>query len=103
MAVYIAKKCFAITTSSGSVMFAEGQAVPENIAKAYPHNIVGLAKEEKRVQHNPNLKEKLSEKEIAKMSEDTLRQWIAQFHPANMPAGEVKKEELVEVVKNLNS
>lgn len=98
---YTAKKGFAITGAGGSVIFVEGQAVPEEIAKAYPQFIDGLAEVKKAVPHNPNLKAKPSKKEIAKMSEDDMRQWIQQFHPSSLPDGGAKKDELAEIIVSL--
>lgn len=102
MAKFIANKPFAIVSAGGSTMFVEGQEVPEAIAKAYPHNIVGLAEPVKPQEYNPNLKAKLSKKEIAKMDEATMRQWLKQFHPGSLPAEDVKKDELAEIIQNIN-
>ena len=103
MAKFYAHKPFAIVTATGSTLFMEGQEVPEHIAKAYPQHIKGLRQAEKPIVHNPNLKEKLTKKDIAKMDEDTLKQWIMQFHPGDMPAEGAKKDELAEVVISLNA
>jgi hypothetical protein len=99
--VYTALRNFAIVSGNGAMVYLEGQTVPEAIAKQYPMHIVGLAKEEKPVAHNPNLKAKPSRKEIAKMSEDDLKQWITQFHPGSAPVGDVNKAGLVEIVVGL--
>lgn len=103
MAKFIAYKPFAIVTATGSTVFMEGQEVPEHIAKAYPQHIHGLRQAEKPIAHNPNLKEKLTKKDISKMDELELKQWIMQFHPGDMPAEGAKKDELVELVTNLNA
>lgn len=102
MARYIARKPFAILTMGGSTMFVEGQEVPEAIAKAYPHNIVGMAEREKPLEYNPNLKVRLTKKEIGKMDEVSMLQWLKQFHPGSVPSGDAKKDELAEIILNLN-
>ncbi len=98
---HAAKRNFAMVTGNGATVYLEGQTVPDAIAKLYPEHMVGLAKEEKPVAHNPYLKEKPTKKEIAKMSEDELKQWIAQFHPGSAPAGAVDKAELAAIVAGL--
>lgn len=99
---YIARTSFAIVSAGGSSLFVEGQEVPEAIAKAYPHNIEGLAEVKKPLEHNPNLKAKLTKKEIGKMDEVAMRQWLAQFHPGSIPSGDAKRDELAEIILNLN-
>ena len=98
---HIALRNFAMLNGNGASVYLEGQTVPDAIAKLYPEHIVGLAKAEKPVAHNPYLKEKPTKKEIAKMSEDELKQWIAQFHPGSAPAGAVDKAELAAIVAGL--
>lgn len=95
---FIAKRNFAMVTGNGATVYLEGQAVPDAIARLYPEHIVGLAKAEKPVAHNPNLKEKPTKKEIAKMSEAEMRQWFAQFHPGECPSGNAGKAELAEAI-----
>lgn len=98
---YTALRNFAMVSGNGATVYLEGQNVPEAIAKLYPMHIVELAKAEKPVAHNPNLKAKPSKKEIAKMTEAELKQWIAQFHPGECPAGTVEKAELAAIVAGL--
>jgi len=98
---YVALRNFAMVSGNGATVYLEGQTVPEAIAKMYPMHIVGLAKAEKPVVHNPDLKAKPTKKEVVKMSEDDLKQWIRQFHPGAMPAGDMDKTGLVEVVLGL--
>ena len=95
---YTAKKGFAIVGVNGSIVYVEGQSVPEDIATRYPQFINGLAQAEKVVPHNPKLKAKPTKREVAKMSEETMRQWIQQFHPGAMPGAEAKKDELAEII-----
>lgn len=99
----IAKKSFAVISTSGSMIFMEGQDVPEHIAKAYPEHIEGTAKTAEPVVHNPNLKAKLTRAEAGKLPEDDLLQWLRQFHPASVPADKLEKKDLVELVLSLNS
>jgi hypothetical protein len=40
----IASRDFAISSASGTVIYREGQIVPDAIAKMYPENIVGGVK-----------------------------------------------------------
>jgi len=98
---YTALRNFAMVSGNGATVYLEGQTVPEAIAKMFPMHIVELAKAEKPVAHNPNLKEKPSRKEIAKMTENELKQWLAQFHPGSAPAGDMDKAGLVEIVVGL--
>ena len=98
---YTALRNFAMVSGNGATVYLEGQTVPEAIATLCPMHIVELAKAEKPVAHNPNLKERPTKKEIAKMSEDDLKQWIVQFHPGSAPAGDIDKAGLVEIVLGL--
>lgn len=98
---YVALRNFAMVSANGTAVYLEGQTVPEAIAKKYPMHIVGLAKAKTPVAHNPNLKENPTKKEIAKMSEGELKQWLVQFHPGSAPVGEVSKADLVEIVTGL--
>ena len=98
---HVALRNFAMVNASGATVYLEGQTVPDAIAKLYPEHIVGLAKEERLVVHNPYLKEKPTKKEIAKMTEKELKQWLTQFHPGECPAGTVEKAELAAIVAGL--
>lgn len=98
---YTALRNFAMVSGNGATVYLEGQTVPEAIAKMFPMHIAELAKAEKPVAHNPDLKEKPSRKEIAKMSEAELKQWIVQFHPGSAPSGDIDKAGLVEIVVGL--
>ncbi len=98
---HVAKRNFAMVTGNGATVYLEGQTVPDAIAKLYPEHIVGLAKEDKPLAPNPYLKEKPTKKEIAKMTEDELKQWLTQFHPGECPAGNVEKAELAAIVAGL--
>ena len=97
----VALRNFAIVSAGGSAVFLEGQVVPDAIAKRYPEHIVGTAKVEKPLVHNPRLKEKPTKREIAKMSEEDMRQWFAQFHPGECPSGDASKAELTEAIAAL--
>lgn len=95
-----AKKSFTLTSDSGTTMFVEGQHVPDDIARRYPHFMVGH-QEARRCAHNPNLPQKLGEAVAGKLSEDELAQWIRQYHPARMPAGKLDKADLVGLVMQI--
>jgi hypothetical protein len=86
---------------TGTAIYREGMSVSEDIAKAYPQFIEGH--KEAKVKHDPSLSPKLTGKEIAGMSEAKLRQWIAQFFPAAMPARDADKASLVELVTGLTA
>ena len=94
---------FAVISASSSMLFMEGQEVPEHIAEKYPEHIEGTAAVAAPTVHNPNLKAKMTKAEVGKMPEDDLVQWLRQFHPASVPADAMEKKELVELVLSLNS
>ena len=96
----IARVPFVITGEHGSTMYLEGQEVPDAIAKQYPHFVTGY-EPPKQAPHNPNLPLRLSKAAANKLSEDELVQWLQQYHPAQVPSGEAKKPELVEIVMQL--
>ncbi|MDY0258641.1 MAG: hypothetical protein RBR41_03115 [Desulfovibrio sp.] len=95
-------KPFAVISASGSMLFMEGQEVPEHVAKQYPEHIEGTAAITAPTVHNPNLKAKMTKAEVGKMPEDDLMQWLRQFHPASVPAEAMEKKELVELVLTLS-
>lgn len=97
-----AMRNFTITSTSGSMIFLEGQEVPADVAKLYPDHIEGTAIDQEKHVHNPNLKEKMSAAEAAALSYKELLQWIRQFRPGSMPAGKPKQEELVILVQSLS-
>lgn len=84
-------------------MFSEGQAVPDSIADRYPEHIEGRGKTMLPAAHNPNLKARLTKKEAGKLDEDMLMQWLRQFHPAEVPAEKLSKDELLALVLSLNT
>lgn len=97
-----AMRNFTITSTSGSMIFLEGQEVPADVATLYPDHIEGTAIEQEKHVHNPNLKEKMSAAETAALSYKELLQWIRQFRPGSMPAGKPKQEDLVILVQSLS-
>ena len=94
-----AQKHFAIVSENGSVIFSEGQHVPDDIAARYPHFMQGHAGA-KQPAHNPALPRKLSRKQAGALGEAELVQWIAQYHPGHVP-DKADKAELVDVIMQL--
>ena len=96
----IVGKTFTITTSQGTAMYGEGLEVPADLAKRFPQYMAGFS-QARETPHNPNLPLKLSKTAAQKLSEAELMQWIGQYHPGKVPAGQPAKAELLELVLSL--
>lgn len=96
----ICKKAFSITSSSGSIMYAEGQAVSAEIARMFPQFMDGY-EEPKPIPHDPSLPMKLSKAQAEKMTLDKLEAWIKQYHPGSLPAQKVERAVLIELILSL--
>lgn len=96
----VAKVDFSITSEHGSTIFLEGQEVPEDIAKMFPHMLEGSV-EKQPPAHDPTLAQKLSVRTIEGMNAEKLLAWVKQYHPNEVPSAPMEKAKLIELVTSL--
>ena len=93
---FIARVPFTITGAGGTIMYTEGQPVPAEVAKAFPHFMEGY-NVPKTPAHDPSLPQVLSKLVAEKMPKPRLIAWFKQYYPGRLTDENMDQAKMVEL------